>query len=74
MLADATGSFLSAVSEQLAALSGKPADGFMADAANELRAERGMPVIETSHHLVFTGNPGTELTTLTTDDIAPVEA
>ncbi len=35
MLADATGSFLSAVSAQLAALSGKPADGFLADAANE---------------------------------------
>ncbi len=35
MLADATGTFLSAISEQLAALSGKPASGFMADAANE---------------------------------------
>ncbi len=46
----------------------------MADAADELRVERGMPVGETSHHLVFTGNPGTELTTLTTDDIAPVDA
>ena len=35
MLADATTSFLSAISEQLAALSGKPAGGFMADVANE---------------------------------------
>ena len=35
MLGDATGSFLSAISEQLAALSGKPVDRFMADAANE---------------------------------------
>jgi len=35
MLADAAGSFLSAISELLAALSGKPASNFLADAANE---------------------------------------
>ena len=34
-LGEAVSSFLSAASEQLAALSGKPADGFLADAANE---------------------------------------